>query len=91
MPEEKTKIRVNYIVNILFILGFIVLIDTYGLIAGGLFLCFLTAWFTYRIWFNKNDLMYQAREQLETVMFGKPFYHYKKGEKIKMKKFGGIK
>lgn len=85
--KQKVISIVNWTISISVIILLVELPAKYTL----LLLTILVLFFVYRIYINKNDLMFQAREQLETVMFGKPFRLYKKKEQIKMKKFGGWK
>jgi hypothetical protein len=47
----------------------------------------LVVYFIYRLWFKKTDVMYLARDELETIMFNKPLRNFEKGEKIKINKF----
>lgn len=79
---------INWTTNILIISIIILLFEVptkYRLIIIGL----IVVYFIWRIYINKEDLMYKAREQLEIVISGKPFNQHK--GKIKLKKFGGWK
>ena len=77
----------NLIKTICFIIIIAFVFEHLGYLGAGTLLLLVVLFFIYRIYINKNDMMYNLREQLEATLFYKPFRFYEKGEKIRMKKF----